>query len=82
MEVCQGQRENGMKQNAYGNSLITLASVVAMKISQDLDTDTINILGAFFNILGDQLNLLAIIQQNEKGQNSTDDKQKNKSASK
>ena len=44
--------------NLSGSNLIALASSLAVLISQDLTTDEIGILAAFFSALGDNLALL------------------------
>ena len=45
--------------NCSGNNLIALASSLAMLIANDLDTDDLSILAAFFTALGDNLALIA-----------------------
>ena len=45
--------------NFSGNNLIALASSLAMLIANDLDTDDLSILAAFFTALGDNLALIA-----------------------
>ncbi len=50
--------------NLSGSNLIGLASSMAILISQDLTTDEIGLLSAFFTALGDNLALLAINPSN------------------
>ena len=45
--------------NCSGCGLVGLASSLAIIISNDFDTDELNILAAFFTALGDNLALLA-----------------------
>ena len=44
--------------NLSGSNLIVLASSLAILIAQDLTTDEIGILAAFFSALGDNLALI------------------------
>ena len=44
--------------NLSGSNLIALASSLAILIAQDLTTDEIGILAAFFSALGDNLALI------------------------
>ena len=44
--------------NLSGSNLIALASSLAILISQDLTTDEIGLLAAFFSALGDNLALI------------------------
>ena len=46
--------------NCSGNNLIALASSLAILIGNEFDTDDLNILGAFFTALGDNLSLIAV----------------------
>ena len=50
--------------NLSGSNLIALASSLAILISQDLTTDEIGLLSAFFSALGDNLAILAIFPTN------------------
>ena len=50
--------------NLSGSNLIGLASSLAILISQNLTTDEIGLLAAFFTALGDNLALLAINPSN------------------
>ena len=52
-----------MGQNCYGNNLVVFAAAFALKISQGMSADEINILGALFSVVGDQLALLAATKQ-------------------
>lgn len=52
-----------MGQNCYGNNLVVFAAAFALKISQGMSADEMNILGALFNVVGDQLSLLAATKQ-------------------
>ena len=45
--------------NCSGNNLIALASSLAILIANDLYTDDLSILAAFFTALGDSLALIA-----------------------
>ena len=45
--------------NCSGNSLIALASSLAILLSDNLDTNDLSILAAFFTALGDNLALIA-----------------------
>lgn len=45
--------------NCSGNNLIALASSLAILISNEVDTDELNILAAFFTALGDNLALIS-----------------------
>lgn len=48
-----------MSRNDYGTKLILAATAFALDISQGLSADEMNVLGAFFNVVGDQLSLMA-----------------------
>ena len=50
--------------NLSGSNLIALASSLAVLISQDLTSDEIGSLAAFFSALGDNLGILAINPNN------------------
>lgn len=50
---------NNSTNNCSGCELIGLSSSLAIAISQQLDSDDLGILGAFFTTLGDNLSLLA-----------------------
>ena len=45
--------------NCSGNNLIALASSLAILIADDLDTNSLSILAAFFTALGDNLALIS-----------------------
>ena len=45
--------------NCSGNSLIALASSLAILIANDLNTEDLTVLAAFFTALGDNLALIA-----------------------
>ena len=45
--------------NCSGNNLIALSSSLAILIGNEFDTDDLNVLGAFFTTLGDNLSLIA-----------------------
>lgn len=45
--------------NCSSNNLIALASSLAILIANDLDTNNLSILAAFFTTLGDNLALIA-----------------------
>ncbi|QAT49498.1 hypothetical protein EQM14_06745 [Caproiciproducens sp. NJN-50] len=48
-----------MSRNDYGTKLILAATAFALDISQGLSANEMNVLGAFFNVVGDQLSLMA-----------------------
>ena len=50
--------------NISGAELVALSSVLAILISQELDTDEINILGSFLSSLGDNLTTIGATEQN------------------
>ena len=50
--------------NLSGSNLIALASSLAVLISQDLTSDELGSLAAFFSALGDNLAILAINSTN------------------
>ena len=45
--------------NCSGNNLIALASSLAILIANDLNTEDLTVLAAFFTALGDNLALIA-----------------------
>ncbi len=45
--------------NCSGFNLIALASSLAILISQEFETDELNILAAFFSALGDNIAIIA-----------------------
>ncbi len=45
--------------NCSGNNLIALASSLSILIANDLDTEDLAVLAAFFTALGDNLALIA-----------------------
>lgn len=50
--------------NMSGNNLIGLASSLAIIISEQVDSDDLNILAAFFTALGDNLALISAVNDN------------------
>lgn len=48
-----------MSRNDYGTKLILAATAFALDISKGLNANEMNVLGAFFNVVGDQLALMA-----------------------
>lgn len=48
-----------MSQNEYGTKLVLAATAFVLNLSQTLTADEMNVLGAFFNVVGDQLSLMA-----------------------
>lgn len=48
--------------NLCGSNLIGLSSSLAILLSEELSTDEISLLGAFFTTLGDNLSLIAARQ--------------------
>lgn len=54
-----------MDQNCYGKNLAVLATAIAIEISQGMSATGMNILGALFTVVGDQLALLAATKQAE-----------------
>lgn len=51
--------DDDMSRNDYGINLILAATAFALDISKGLSANEMNVLGAFFNVVGDQLSLLA-----------------------
>ena len=51
--------DDDMSRNDYGTKLILAATAFALDISQGLSADEMNVLGSFFNVVGDQLSLMA-----------------------
>mgnify|MGYP000968882070 CR=1 FL=1 len=51
--------QSGMEQRGYGTKLVLAATAFSLDISQKLSADEMNVLGAFFNVVGDQLSLMA-----------------------
>lgn len=49
----------GMECCGNGNELVVLAASLAISISEHLDNSELNILGVFFNALGDNLSVIA-----------------------
>lgn len=52
-----------MSQNCGGNDLVVLAAAFALKISQGMSADEMNVLSALFEVVGDQLALMAAARQ-------------------
>ncbi len=50
--------------NCYGEKLITLATAIAIQISQDKTADDLAILGTLLTVIGDQVGLLSLTKQN------------------
>lgn len=48
-----------MAENCYGKSLAVIGTAVALQLSENLNATQMNILGTLFNVIGDQLSLLA-----------------------
>lgn len=46
-----------------GDDLVLLAALIAMSLSRDLDTDTLNILGCFYSALGQNISTIAAKRQ-------------------
>lgn len=46
-----------------GDDLVLLAALIAISISRDTDTDTINLLGSFYSSLGQNLSTIAARRQ-------------------
>ena len=78
--------DDTMGQNCYGKNLAVLATAIAIEISQGMSATNMNILGALFNVVGDQLALLAATKQAEEecaqdaSQNNSKNGGKDKSA--
>ena len=52
-----------MNQNCSGENLAVLATAFALRISQGMSADEMNVLGALFEVVGDQLSLMAAARQ-------------------
>ena len=52
-----------MSRDCGGENLVVLAAAFALAISEGMSADEMNILGALFNTIGDQLSLMAAAQQ-------------------
>ena len=52
--------------NLSGCELVTLANIIAVSLSQNLDSDETAILGSFFTIIGDSLAALSLASDNSK----------------
>ncbi|WP_416200478.1 MAG: hypothetical protein ACFWUD_04955 [Thermocaproicibacter melissae] len=46
-----------------GDDLVLLAALIAISISRDVDTDTLNLLGSFYSSLGQNLSTIAAKRQ-------------------
>lgn len=51
--------------NCYGEKLITIGGIIASEIARHNSAETIEILAALFNVIGDQLSLLSITNSNQ-----------------
>ncbi len=49
----------------YGEKLIAIGGIIASEIARNYNLDTIEILAALFNVIGDQLSLLSITKSKE-----------------
>ncbi|WP_411678121.1 hypothetical protein [Caproicibacter sp.] len=54
-----------MRRNEYGTKLVLAATAFALDISRELSADEMNVLGAFLNVVGDQLSLMAASEVSE-----------------
>lgn len=67
-----------------GETLAVLGTAIAIQISSGINADEMNILGALFNVIGDQLSLIAATKvsddsgSNKKENKSSDDSDSNK----
>lgn len=59
-----------MNRNEYGTNLLLAAAAFALDISRGLTADEMNVLGAFLNVVGDQLSLLAATEVSEPSSDS------------
>ena len=50
----------GQCKPCLGEGLVTTAAGLAIAISKELDSESLNTLGLFFTILGDNLSLMAL----------------------
>ena len=50
--------------NCYGEKLITIGGIISSEIARNCDTETVEILSAVFSVIGDQLALLLVGNQN------------------
>ena len=48
----------GRRNSAHNQGLLLLAALASIQIAQGLDNDQIEVLSAFFEVLGDNLSLL------------------------
>lgn len=51
--------------NCYGEKLITISGIIASEIARNSSAETIEILAALFNVIGDQLALLSVANSNQ-----------------
>lgn len=65
-----------MGRNDYGTKLILAATAFALDISQGLTANEMNVLGAFFNVVGDQLALMAAAEVSGPSSGSGESNQK------
>lgn len=50
--------------NCYGEKLIAVGGIISSEIAKNCDTKTVEILAALFSVIGDQLALLLVANQN------------------
>lgn len=48
--------------SCYGEKLIAIGGIIASEIARDCDSYTVEVLAALFNVIGDQLALLAAVK--------------------